>query len=261
MLVHTSVYTTSAPVPAAIASFPTARCGDTERRACRDGAEHQRMRDVVAVTDVRDRDAAKIGAFALADREDVGETLARMALVGEPVDHRDFAVARELFNRLVRVDAQHHRVRHSARDAGHVGDALAAPETDLRGREVHAVPAELRDPDVERQARAETRLLEDECDRAAREAFTGRAGLEPPALFQQESELVALEVADRQEVAHPRRDGHYGKARRRGRRSSTSRSSAVATRAASWRIVSCFSHRSRGPLHLSMTGAATGRTP
>src|SRR4029077_7537430 len=235
--------------------------GHPERRAGLGDAQHERVRDVVAVADVRDGDATKIGAFALADREDVGEALAGVRQIGEPVDDWDLAVARELLDRLVRIHAKHHRVGHAARDAGDVRDTLATAEADLRGRQVHAVATKLRDADVEREARAKARLLEDEGDRPAREASGGWPGLEGCAPFQEEVELFPLEIADREEVAHTRRDGHHGRARRRGRRSSTSRSSAVATRAASWRIVSCLSQRSRGPLHLSITGAVTARTP
>src|SRR2546430_1150674 len=139
--------------------------------------------------------------------------------------------------------------------------ALASAQTDLGGREIHGVAAELRDPDVERQARPQARLFEDERHGAAAQATGGGPRLQARALVQQESELIALQVADGQEMAQTRCDRHYGRARRRGRRSSTRRSSAVATRAASWRIGSCFNQRAPGPLHLSITGAVTARTP
>src|SRR5437867_1365862 len=133
---------------------------DAERRAGLGGAQHQRVRDVVAVGDVRDLDPAKIGPFSFTDREDVGQALARMGQVGEPVDHRDVAVAREFLDGLVGVHAQHHRVGHAARDAGDVRDAFAAAEADLLWREVHAVAAELSDAHIEREPGTEARLLE-----------------------------------------------------------------------------------------------------
>ena len=120
-----------------------------------------------------------------------------MGEVREPVDYRDLAVARELLDGLVRVDAQHHRVRHAAGDAGHVGDALTAAETDLGGGQIDAVTAELRYADIERQSGAEARLLEDQSDRTARETPCGRSRLQARALIQQERELVPLQVADR----------------------------------------------------------------
>ena len=154
------------------------------------------MGDVVAIADIRDRDAVKVGPFALADREDVGETLARMGEIGEAVDHRHRAVPRELLDRFVRVHPQHYRIGHSARDASDVRDALAAAEADLGRRQIDTVAAELRDADVERKACAQARLFEDEGDRAAGQPAARRSSLESRGLVEQPGELVALQIGD-----------------------------------------------------------------
>jgi len=87
-------------------------------------------------------------------------------------------------DRLVRVHTQHDSVRHATRDPGDVRDALAAPEADLGRRQIDAVAAELRDPDIKRQARPKTRLLEYQRDRATGQARARGTGLEPRALFE-----------------------------------------------------------------------------
>ena len=52
------------------------------------GAERERRGDVVAVADVRDAPALEV-AEVLAQREEVGERLARVRAVGQQVDDRD----------------------------------------------------------------------------------------------------------------------------------------------------------------------------
>src|SRR5438477_12859054 len=123
------------------------------------------MGDVVAVPDIRDGHAVKVRPLALADGEDVREPLARVRQIGEPIYHRNFAVPRELLDRLVGIDPQHHDVGHPSNDARDIGNALAATEAHFRRREVDAVPAELRRADVERKTRAQAGLLEAERDR------------------------------------------------------------------------------------------------
>ena len=192
------------------------------------------MRDVVAVPHVCDGDPVQVRTSTFANGEDVREALARMREVRKPIDHRHVAVACELLDRLMCVHSENDGVGHAAHHPSDVGDALAPTEAHLRGREIHAVAAELRRPDVERETRPEARLLEDESHGPpAQVGACGTVRLQPGGEVEQCRELVFFEVGERDEVANARRDGGHERARRRGRRSSTSRTSASATRAAS----------------------------
>ena len=92
--------------------------------------EEQRVRDVVAVADVR-RDDVREGALALADREDVRKALARVRQVGQSIDDRDRRVLREFLERLVGEGAEHDDVDVAAHHPRDVRDTLAAAEADL----------------------------------------------------------------------------------------------------------------------------------
>src|SRR2546430_15132578 len=127
---------------------------------------------------------------------------------------------------------------------------------------MRAVPAEVAHRDVERETCPEARLLEDhrECPTPKRGIAGHGIALQRVGIVKERRHLGGGEGGDGEEVPHPRRDaGHRTAPRRRG--AAVSAVSASATRDASWRIVSCLFQSSRGPLHLSMTGALATRTP
>ena len=76
-------------------------------------------------------------ALVLAHREQVGQQLARVELVGERVDHRDTRVGRHLLDPLLREGAPHDRRCLAAEDPGDVG----APTRGRRCRPARRRPA------------------------------------------------------------------------------------------------------------------------
>ena len=100
-------------------------------------SDRQRAGDVVAVADVRDRDAVQ-GAEPLAQREQVRERLARVVQGSEPVDDRYLRGVGKLGNRLVRARPDHDRVHVARQHPGRVADRLARGPAAARRRAVRA---------------------------------------------------------------------------------------------------------------------------
>ena len=103
------------------------RRGHADLHARQARREDQGVADVVAVPDPC-RDQAVGPAEALTDGEDVGQELARVLAVREPVDHGHGRVGRELLDRLVAVGPDHHGRDVAREDTGRVRDRLAAPQ-------------------------------------------------------------------------------------------------------------------------------------
>src|SRR6059058_2060050 len=111
----------------------------------------QALADVMTIRERFDPHALE-PVEALADRHHVGERLARVRAVGEAVDHRDRRVARQLLHVLLREGADHQAVEVAREDSGRVAQRLPTTELEVGGGEVEAVPAELGDADLERDA-------------------------------------------------------------------------------------------------------------
>ena len=129
------------------------------------------MVDVVAVADEREHDATQV-AEALADREDVGERLARMLAERQAVDDRDRGLGGQLDHDLVRPGPGHDRVDEPLEVAGDVAYALAGAHDDVLGQ-VDRVAAELVHPGLERHPGPEAGLLEEHRERPAGERRPG----------------------------------------------------------------------------------------
>ena len=157
------------------------------------------MADVVAVAEVGDAHALE-AAEPLADRHRVGERLQRMREIGEPVDDRDRGVLGERVDLGLVERADQERADEPREHERGVAVALAAGELQVGGGQVERHAAELRDPDLEADAGAGRRLVEDHPDRAAREHAQLLAPR--PLLLQlvgeveRERELVARPVGD-----------------------------------------------------------------
>ena len=152
------------------------------------------MADVVPVPDVRQPDSGE-RAEALAQGHRVGERLQGVALVGEAVDHGDRGVLGELLD-LGLLERPDHQCREEAgEDERRVAVRLAARELELGCREEQRHPAELRDPDLECDARSGRGLVEDEADRPAGEdaelAATRALGLQLVGQVEQRLELLS----------------------------------------------------------------------
>src|SRR5712691_3312445 len=86
----------------------------------------------------------------------------------------------------------------------------AASETDLRRREIDTVAAELSGSHVERESRAQTRLLEDERDRARPQVLPGPAvAFHSDGPIEERHQLPGLEVGDGEEVTDARCDRRH----------------------------------------------------
>ena len=188
----------TAPVSAASrrAFSTTARSG-----AYPGAGVHQRMRHVVAVPDVGDLDPLAAAEY-LADRQEVGQRLARVEVIGEPVDHGDGGMACQVDDRLVGERAGHDAVGHPGERAGDVRDAFPLPHRDVRRPQADGVPAKLRHAGLEAHARAQGRLLEDHRQSLLRQgiAVVPRIALDPDGQIQDLQDLVPLQVVNRDEI-------------------------------------------------------------
>ena len=115
--------------------------------------DHQRVADVVPVSQIRDADAVEL-AEALTDRHHVGERLARVGLVREPVDDRDVRVGGQLIDVRLRERTDHDPVEVARKNAGRVLDRLAAAELQVACREVERRAPEVEHPCLEGDARS-----------------------------------------------------------------------------------------------------------
>ena len=169
------------------------------------------MEDVVAVADVGDDEPVE-APEVLAQRQQVGERLAGMLVVRQRIDDRDRGLGGKLLHDRVRERPDDDPVDPAVEVARDVRDALADAEADVARRKVDRVAAELAHAGLERHPRPQARLLEQHRQRLARQ----RRPLvppQPPVLVLQrrgpledELDLVARQVRDRQEIppAKPR---------------------------------------------------------
>ena len=105
-------------------------------------------------------------AEVLAQRVQVGQRLAGMRLVGQPVDDRAVGVAGDFLDRGVLLRADDDHVDHFAQHAGEVGDALALAEADVVA-EHDAAAAQVGDAGLEADPRPQRLLLEQQGQRPA----------------------------------------------------------------------------------------------
>ncbi len=154
---------------------------------------------VVGVTDPRDRLAAD--AAALLDvGEDIGQHLAGMVFVGQPVDHRHPRMRGKTLDDLLAEGADHDDVDHARDHLRRILDRLAAPQLGVAGVEEDGVATELVDAGLERQARTSRVFLEDHGQRAIVQRMPClvvlELGLQNPCAVQQVLVLVGSQVAE-----------------------------------------------------------------
>ena len=140
------------------------RRADYEVHAHLRRAYHEGVRYVVAsVSDVDEANALE-ASEVLANREEVGEDLRWMIVVGEAVPDGDARVLREVFDYLLAESAELDAVEHAAEDARRVCDVFLMAELDVVLAEVLGMSAFVDRRDGEGAARARRGLLEDERD-------------------------------------------------------------------------------------------------
>ena len=105
----------------------------------------QRAGHVVAVADVGDAQALE-RSVGLSQREQVGERLARVMVLGQHVDHRHRAVLRQLLEQLIGPRPHADRGDMTREHDRGVAHRLAAGELELIGAEHHRLSARIADP-------------------------------------------------------------------------------------------------------------------
>ena len=160
----------------------------------------QRDRDVVAITDKRDADALD-APLPLVDRLQVGQRLARVALVRERVDHRHAGVLRQIDQRLVGIRPCDDPVHVSAEHPRHVRDRLSLAQAHLALRQVDRVAAQALHADIEADARPQRRLLEEQRQRLPCQRVRIPFALQTRRRRQDDLKLIGAQVFDRDEVS------------------------------------------------------------
>ena len=136
------------------------------------------MQHVVAVAGPGEGLAGHRTAMLL-EGHDVGHELAGMRVVGQPVDDRHGGVLGEFEQPRMVGGADHDGVDIARQHLGRVGDGLGAAELHLGAGQHDRLAAELAHADVEGDARARRRLVEDHRQHLAVERLRALAGLQP----------------------------------------------------------------------------------
>ncbi len=127
------------------------------------------------------------------------------AHIGQPVDHRDGCVGRELLDIGLGERPDHDRVEVAREDDGRVLDRFAAPELEVTRGEVEPGAPELVDPDLERNPCSSRGLLEDhpECSAGEKVVLLARLlpTLEVVGQVEHLEQLVAAPIRDAGERA------------------------------------------------------------
>jgi hypothetical protein len=123
------------------------------------------------VAQVAERDLVEGLRHVLPDREEVGQDLRRVPLVGQPVVDRHAGPPRELLGGVLAEAAVLDRVVHAAEHARRVLHRLLVADVRARGADERDVGALVVGGDLERAARAGRVLLEDQRDLLAGEAL------------------------------------------------------------------------------------------
>ena len=128
---------------------------------------------VVAVAHPGQMQAGQLSAMFL-ERVQVGQRLARMREVREPVDHRARRVLGELDDGRMPLRPDHDHVDHLAQHASEIGDALALAETRIVA-EHHAAAAQVGHARLETHARPQRLLFEQQGQHPARQQRLAQA--------------------------------------------------------------------------------------
>src|SRR6266851_1051884 len=179
------------------------RRGDAQMNPKTGRQTDQRVADVVAVADVSELEAAQSAKFFF-QGEEIRQRLARMKPVGKGVDHRDAGGRGHFFKDALVVNARDDALHPAFEVPRNIGDGLASAER--RGSlcmvEEHDRAAHALNADIEGDARAQRRLLENEGDEFALEgrSVTARTGLNIRREMEQFARMRASNDEGRQQA-------------------------------------------------------------
>ena len=198
-------------------------------------ADHERVAHVVAgVAEVAERDLGDPLVHQFGHRQDVGQDLRRVELVGQAVPRGNAGVLAELLDRVLREAAVLDAVVHPAEHAGGVPHRFLVADLRAAGPEIRDVGALVVGCHLERRASPGGRLLEDHRDVLALESllFIARVlrGLEIGGELQEEPDLLGGDVEQRRETSISQVETHRGSSRVGSADGSSRRRSAGASR-------------------------------
>ncbi len=179
----------------------TRRRGHPDRHAGLGPADEQRMRDVVPVPDVGERQTFE-PALVLPDGQQVGQALARVLEVRQRVHDGHGGGAGQGFEPLLAERAEDDRVDVAGQDPAGVLDGFPPAELELRGRQGKRVRPQTGDADLERDAGPGGGFLEDHRHGQAAQAVrvVRRRRLDLVRQVEERGELARREVVHREEV-------------------------------------------------------------
>ena len=180
--------------------------------------ECQGVEDVVAIADECQHQPIQ-PAEPLPDREQVGQRLARVLALGQPVDDRDAGLGGELDGHVVRPRPEDDGIDEPLQVAGHVVDALAGAQDGIVGQ-VDGVPAELGHPRLEAHPGPEAGLLEEHRQRPPGKARDGMAAGGPELSLDLRGCLVDAKDLRGRQVRHAEQVA-AAQGRRRGSHAAT----------------------------------------
>ena len=161
-------------------------------------------KDVVPVADEGQNEPIEMTEM-FSERQQIGQSLARMLVVGEGVDNRDAGLGREFRDDRVIERAGHNGVDPALEVVGDVGDALPNAQADPF-REIQRMSAELVDAGFERDPRPQALLLENQGNRTIGQELVRMTPTSPKLLLEGDRPLehnlifVATEIGRADEI-------------------------------------------------------------
>src|SRR5208282_3216310 len=149
--------------------------------------------EVESITHKCDADFPEVAPEVFLQCHQIGEQLARMKQIGEPIDDRHCGLARKLNRGLVREGANHDQIHGPRNVTRDVLDRFALPNTDIIRCQINRMPTKLRHAGLERDSRPQRRLLKYHRERLAAQVRMLESylelGLEPRAQRDQSAEF------------------------------------------------------------------------
>src|SRR5262245_26433234 len=202
------------PVHQPLLRLELGRGGDAQAELEAVGGMHPRRQHIVGIARPGHGLAADRAAMLL-EGHNIGQHLAGMRAMGQAVDHRHGRMLRELEQHVVIERADHDAVDIAREHARGVSNRLAAAELHLLAGERDRLAAELAHGDIEGDARAGRRAIEDHGQRLALErrlaggAFALETHFHGAARLDHAAQILRADIAEIDKMtdggAHPAR--------------------------------------------------------